>query len=789
MKVSKDRRLSWLQLWQAMDTDRSNLLDYAEFIQACGLSDNMWSWRMYNLLDTNFVGCVDFLTFFRSLPRYLVFDRANAVEVAFRLCSRRGATWDPDQSVLDEKDIRLFVEERYPTLDRKHTLHRALEILAHMDNDCSGGVSFDEFKQNPVFLTAVQHTLQSMRNAIFGEKFWEDFTKAARTFDKVTKSEIFCSQTDFGDDDPDAGGFAAAATKRVTAATKRQFQTIASAAVSKKRQKLDDVSSLMNATAGKFRKIASESNLGRHLASKENGPSTAAMTGKVSMEKLRLWTTSAPSSAADKARSLTARAGEARTTLRRIVSDPNLRTLGESKRAMELSVRSAGKQASQRLADSARGVSHGGSMILQMSARKMDKTRDVLKNESQRLTVVARDAAKGMGKVGRLKVTATVSVAIHRMRALAEAAKQEREATAQQAPTLSNASAASLVCTLPRHLPYAETGKRSSEAAKVGGGRALAALKRAVRVIAAARYFSEAGKRSQGFHQEREAGATNSARRSVKECEGGERDDEHEDVQIGESVHSEGSDSARDQLNKEGGEEEEEEEEAGNPWETLTGAKAKAKVKLFQERHWAVTEIFYSNLAAATERLESTRTQERGYDFSADFPRVWCEAHMRGSQGERKTKYRRKRLSSATKRAANVYLRFVYAWQGSGDDSGRSKLTAAFQRWRLNTCDAAVDGLSGSLSTPSRGGTATTAGELDFAAEEFTHVPRHTQSLEEMWEASGGESRLHDIVISKARGDRPLPWELCETYEREMIERIDRRQAENNVPILPFAIC
>lgn len=36
---------------------------------------------------------------------------------------------------------------RYPTLDRKHALHRALEILAHLDNDCSGGVSFEEFKQ------------------------------------------------------------------------------------------------------------------------------------------------------------------------------------------------------------------------------------------------------------------------------------------------------------------------------------------------------------------------------------------------------------------------------------------------------------------------------------------------------------------------------------------------------------------------------------------------------------------------------------------------------------------
>lgn len=56
MKVSKDMRLAWLQRWQLMDTDGSNLLDYAEFGQACGLSDNIWSWRMFNLLDKNFLG-------------------------------------------------------------------------------------------------------------------------------------------------------------------------------------------------------------------------------------------------------------------------------------------------------------------------------------------------------------------------------------------------------------------------------------------------------------------------------------------------------------------------------------------------------------------------------------------------------------------------------------------------------------------------------------------------------------------------------------------------------------
>ncbi len=104
-----------------------------------------------------------------------------------------------------------------------------------------------------------------------------------------------------------------------------------------------------------------------------------------------------------------------------------------------------------------------------------------------------------------------------------------------------------------------------------------------------------------------------------------------------------------------------------------------------------------------------------------------------------------------------------------------------------------MDELSGSLSTDNRGGTLAAAGggEPGFEADGFPRAPRHIQSLTEMWEnASEGKDRqLHDIVLMKMRADRPLPYELCELYEREMVERINRRQAENNIPILPFPIC
>lgn len=57
-------------------------------------------------------GSIDFCTFFRLLPRLLVFDRANTIEMAFRMCSRRGVACCLNKLILDEKDLGYIVEQR-----------------------------------------------------------------------------------------------------------------------------------------------------------------------------------------------------------------------------------------------------------------------------------------------------------------------------------------------------------------------------------------------------------------------------------------------------------------------------------------------------------------------------------------------------------------------------------------------------------------------------------------------------------------------------------------------------
>lgn len=119
---------------------------------------------------------------------------------------------------------------------------------------------------------------------------------------------------------------------------------------------------------------------------------------------------------------------------------------------------------------------------------------------------------------------------------------------------------------------------------------------------------------------------------------------------------------------------------------------------------------------------------------------------------------------------------------------GRSKLAVAFNRWRLHTCDAMVEEDSTSMLDKGREGYA-----LDDATpDDGARAPRYPQSIKEMWEAAGrlsDERDLHAIIMTKARVDRLFPWELCQAYEQDMVERINRRQTENNVPILPMPFC
>lgn len=121
---------------------------------------------------------------------------------------------------------------------------------------------------------------------------------------------------------------------------------------------------------------------------------------------------------------------------------------------------------------------------------------------------------------------------------------------------------------------------------------------------------------------------------------------------------------------------------------------------------------------------------------------------------------------------------------------GRSQLSAAFNRWRLRTFSAALED-SATLATSRTGDTGTFLTMFTDGGDSTPQENPQTQTLAEMWEAAGGasgdEHRIHNLILAKERRDRPLPSELCEAYAKDMVDRINRRQTNNNVPIpMPF---
>ncbi|CAM9787672.1 unnamed protein product, partial [Chrysoparadoxa australica] len=96
-------QFSWLQLWDDIDTDGSNLVDFEEFTEGFDLRPSLWAQRLFSQLDEHYTGTLSFVSFLRLAPALLVYDKLTVLEVAYKTISRRGASFSPLRSVLDEK--------------------------------------------------------------------------------------------------------------------------------------------------------------------------------------------------------------------------------------------------------------------------------------------------------------------------------------------------------------------------------------------------------------------------------------------------------------------------------------------------------------------------------------------------------------------------------------------------------------------------------------------------------------------------------------------------------------
>lgn len=182
--TSKAEKKSWLTMWMEIDGDCNNKMSYREFISFFNMSEDIWTRRVFDIMNHSITGVVTFVELIKFCAAYLTVDQDTTIEFSFRMISRRGSMFKPKVSILDLEDIRIYVQRRYRMTDQVKIRKRALDIFTCMDTDGDGGLTLDEYKDfcksNPVFVKFTHHFQQHLRKCIFGIKYWVEKSRKIR---------------------------------------------------------------------------------------------------------------------------------------------------------------------------------------------------------------------------------------------------------------------------------------------------------------------------------------------------------------------------------------------------------------------------------------------------------------------------------------------------------------------------------------------------------------------------------------------------------------------------------
>ncbi|GMH56147.1 hypothetical protein TrST_g3042 [Triparma strigata] len=189
LKIEKEEQLQWLEEWEAQDSNADDRMDITEFHRYFDLKGvrNELTERMFKIYNTNYNGYINFKDFLTQSWTYAPYDRERCCELSFRLMSRRGDTFDIDSSCIDLMDLEHFVQERYNRNNKKPekwVKKIAVALYAHIDQDMSGGIDYQEFRkfalENRIFLLYGFWFQSQLRKTLFGEDYWKVATEARR---------------------------------------------------------------------------------------------------------------------------------------------------------------------------------------------------------------------------------------------------------------------------------------------------------------------------------------------------------------------------------------------------------------------------------------------------------------------------------------------------------------------------------------------------------------------------------------------------------------------------------
>mmetsp|Transcript_33952 Transcript_33952/g.42828 ORF Transcript_33952/g.42828 Transcript_33952/m.42828 type:complete len:285 (+) Transcript_33952:72-926(+) len=202
--LDKYGQLMWLDKWSQIDKDENNMVEYGELIDFFELPDILWTRRLYDLINVDMNGALDFLEFFMFTAQYCLLNKEALMEFSFRLLSRRGSTFEVEHSVLDVHDISKFLEQKYFDITPKELKKRTQQLFEQMDSDLSGGISLDEFTElvdnedTLSFVSLGWYYLDKFRKGLFGPDYWKHISppyseKDELMFSQARKSALYSS--------------------------------------------------------------------------------------------------------------------------------------------------------------------------------------------------------------------------------------------------------------------------------------------------------------------------------------------------------------------------------------------------------------------------------------------------------------------------------------------------------------------------------------------------------------------------------------------------------------------
>lgn len=181
LQIKSEEKKEWLRLWLRIDDDRNNRMSYIEFIEYFHMDNDMWTRRVFAIMNESYTGVVSFGEFLTFAVKYLVVDKANTIEFCFRLISRRGDCFRADISIIDMEDLKIFIDHAYHNKTLAQAVRRALDVLYLVNKIGDGCIDLTEFRmfceRNPVFVQFTHKFQQHLRKGVFGVGYWATKTR------------------------------------------------------------------------------------------------------------------------------------------------------------------------------------------------------------------------------------------------------------------------------------------------------------------------------------------------------------------------------------------------------------------------------------------------------------------------------------------------------------------------------------------------------------------------------------------------------------------------------------